>query len=171
MNKIYITGISGTGKTTIAKELEQRGFYTISIDEVPNLCVWIHKETKEKVNYEAELNKEFIDAHDWVCDVEYLNELIKKGTSPIFVLGLASNQKDFIHIFDKTLLLQCSPETFISRIENRTDNDFGKDKTAQEVILSWYQNFENTMLEKGAISIDVEKPLNEVIENIIKQIS
>ena len=51
MQKIYITGISGTGKTAIAKELQQRGFYTISIDEVPNLCIWINKETKEKVLY------------------------------------------------------------------------------------------------------------------------
>jgi broad-specificity NMP kinase len=167
--KIYITGISGTGKTAIAKELEKKGFYVISIDEVPNLCVWIHKKTKEKVNYETELNKEFIDTHDWVCDVEYLNELIKKGTSPIFVLGLSSNQNDFMHLFDKVLLLQCKPETFISRIESRTDNDFGKDKTAQDVILSWYKNFENNMLEKGAVSIDVENSLYEVVENIIEQ--
>ncbi len=171
MKKIYITGISGTGKTVISKELEKRGFYTISIDEVANLCVWIHKETKEKVNYEAELNKEFIDTHDWVCDIEYLNELIEKGTNPVFVLGLASNQNDFIHTFDKTLLLQCKPETFISRIENRTDNDFGKDKTAQEVILGWYQKFENNMLEKGAVSISVEQPLDKVVDVIIKQAS
>lgn len=171
MKTIYITGISGTGKTAISKELEKRGFYTISIDEVPNLCIWRHKETKEKVTSEVELNKEFIDTHDWVCDVEYLQRLIGQGTGPVFILGLASNQKDFIHIFNKVLLLQCTPETFISRIENRTDNDFGKDKTAQEVILSWYKNFENNILEKGAVSINVEKPLNEVVDEIIRQTS
>ena len=171
MKKIYITGISGTGKTAISKELEKRGFYTISIDEVPNLCIWVNKETKEKVTYEVELNKEFIDTHDWVCDVEYLHKLIEQGSGSIFVLGLASNQNDFMDIFDKTLLLQCKPETFISRIENRTDNDFGKDKTAQEVILDWYQKFENNMLKKGATSISVEQPLDKVVDEIIKQAS
>lgn len=169
--KIYITGISGTGKTAIAKELKKKGFYVISIDEVPDLCIWVNKLTKEKVTYEAELSKDFIDTHDWVCDIEYLNKLIEKGTNPIFVLGIASNQNDFIHIFDKTFLLQCSPETFISRIENRADNDFGKDKTAQEFILGWYKDFEYKILKKGAISINVEKSLNEVVKNIIEQVN
>jgi broad-specificity NMP kinase len=171
MKKIYITGVSGTGKTTIAKELEKKGFYVISIDEVPNLCIWINKETKEKVIKEVELNKDFINTHDWVCDVEYLQKLIDTGISPIFVLGLPSNQNELINLFDKVLLLQCKPETFISRIENRTDNDFGKDKSAQEVILSWYKNFEQETLKKGAISISVEESLDEVVDNILKQAS
>jgi len=167
--KIYVTGISGTGKTTMAKELEKRGFYAISIDEVPNLCFWINKKTKKKIEGEVELNKKFIDTHDWFCDTEYLKKLINKGSDLVFVFGIASNQNDFLDLFDKTLLLQCKPETFISRIENRTDNDFGKDKTAQEKILGFYQNFENELLEKGAISITSEGSVEEVVENIIKQ--
>jgi len=41
MNNIYITGISGTGKTTIAHALKERGIKTISMDEVPDLYFWM----------------------------------------------------------------------------------------------------------------------------------
>ena len=169
MKKIYITGISGTGKTTIAKKLAEQGFCAISIDEVLDLCFWINKQTKEKITIEVELNKDFIDAHDWVCDIESLKNLInKQGAELIFVLGIAANQNDFLNLFDEVLLLQCSPETFIARIENRTDNDFGKDKTAQETILNSYQAFEKEMLERGATPINVEGSIDEVVEKILK---
>ncbi len=171
MKKIYITGVSGTGKTTIAKELEKRGFYTISIDEVENLCFWVHQATGEKHGGKnTELTLEFVDAHDWICDIEYLNKLLNKNVDVIFVLGMAGNQDEFLNMFDKILLLQCSPETFCKRIENRTDNDFGKDKKIQQQILDRYEAYAEKMLSKGAISIDTEKPIDEVVNEVIKQV-
>lgn len=171
MKKIYITGISGTGKTTISKELEKRGIYSISIDEIDNLCVWSNKKTGEKIYREVELNKDFIDTHDWICDVDMLKDLINKGKDKVVVLGVASNQKHFLDMFDKILLLQCKPETFISRILQRTDNDFGKDESAQESILGWYKKFEEEMINTGAVPVDVEKPLEEVVEKVIKEMN
>lgn len=142
MKKVYITGVSGTGKTTIAKELEKRGFYTISIDEVENLCSWVHQGTREKhEGKDTELTPEFVDRHDWICDIEYLNRLLNKDVEVAFVLGMAGNQDDFLHIFDKILLLQCRPETFCRRIEERMDNDFGKDRKIQQQILDSYETY------------------------------
>lgn len=170
MNKIYITGVSGTGKTTIAKLLNDRGVKSFSIDEVPNLCQWINKATGNVVDYEAKLDREFIDTHDWVCDAKLLKELIgQEGV--VVVLGLAENQNDFISIFDKVILLQCKPETFIKRILERKDNVFGQDKTAQEYLLNTYQKFENDMLKNGAMPINVEEPIETVIEKIITEIN
>lgn len=172
MKKIYITGVSGTGKTTVAKELEKRGLYAISIDEVENLCAWVNKKTGEKDGGKnTVLNGEFVDTHDWICDIEYLKKLLDTDVNIAFVLGMAGNQEEFLHLFDKTLLLQCSPETFCKRIESRTDNDFGKDKQIQQQILDRYQPYAEEMLSKGAIPIDTEKGINEVVEEIIKQIN
>jgi thymidylate kinase len=167
--KTFITGISGTGKTSIANALKERGVIAFSIDEVEGLCHWVNKTDGKVVDYEAKLDKEFIDSHVWVCDTEKLKELINQNEN-VVVLGMAENQEEFIPLFDKVLLLQCKPETFLKRIESREDNVFGKDKSAQEYLLNTYQEFENKMLEKGAVPIDVEKPLEEVVEEIIKQI-
>jgi dephospho-CoA kinase len=170
MKKIYITGVSGTGKTTIAKALEKIGYYTISIDEVKGLCSWIHQETGQRGGGKnAEMNVEFVDKHDWICDIKYLNQLLSKDVEVAFVLGRATNQEDFLHIFDKILLLQCSPETFCKRIEIRTDNTFGKDKKVQQQIIDGYQPYTEKMLKKGAIVINTDRPIEEVVDEIIKQ--
>jgi len=59
MKKIYITGISGTGKSTIAEELNKKGIYSIDIDsEKFNLCHWKNKETKEAVYFEYGMGKD-----------------------------------------------------------------------------------------------------------------
>ncbi len=169
MKKIYITGVSGTGKTTIANELEKQGYYTISIDEVPNLCSWIDQETgKNDGGKYTKLTLDFVDKHDWICDIDFLKNLLNKKIDLIFVLGMATNQDDFLHLFDKILLLECSPEIFVKRIEHRTDNDFGKDKEIQKQILGRYKPYAEKMLSKGAISVNTEKPIIEVIENILK---
>lgn len=170
MKKIYITGMSGTGKTTLAKELSKRGIHAISIDEVDGLCVWKNKKSGEVVEYEAKLNEEFINTHDWICDIEYLKRLIEKGKDTVVVFGDASNREEYLNLFDKILLLQCKPETFIKRVEQRKNNVFGKEPSAQRVILGWYKKFESDLLEKGAIPIDVEPPIETVVNNLIEVI-
>jgi dephospho-CoA kinase len=169
MRKIYITGVSGTGKTTVAKELEKRGFYTISIDEVENLCSWINNETGEKGGgKDADMSVEFVDKHEWICDIKYLQEILSKASGNVFVLGMAGNQDDFLYMFDKIILLHCSPETFCKRIEERIDNNFGKDKRVQQQILERYKSYEEKMLGKGAIPVNTEKSLNEVVDEIVE---
>ena len=61
-----------------------------------------------------------------------------------------------------------SPEVFISRIDARTNNDFGKGKSEQEHILSWHKNFEKRMIDKGAVPINTEQPIEAVAEIIFR---
>jgi broad-specificity NMP kinase len=172
MKKIFITGISGTGKTTAAKELDQRGFYAISIDEVEGLCSWIDQETGENHGGKfTKLDMEFVDRHDWICDIEHLEKLMNKDTDTVFVLGMATNQYDFLHLFDKIFLLECSPETFCKRIDERTDNDFGKDEEIKKRILGRYETYAARMKSLGAVSISTEKPIIEVVDEIILKTS
>ncbi len=167
--KVYVTGIAGTGKTTVFEELVKKGFYAISIDETDDLCSWVNKETKEKVKRKVELNRDFTSKHQWLCDVDYLKKLIDVNADPVFVLGVTSNQNDYLGLFDRVLLLKCKPEVFLGRIKSRTNNEFGKDSTVQEHMLMWYEEFENKLLTKGAIPIDVDKPINEVVDEVIRK--
>ena len=169
MNKIYITGISGTGKTTIAEELKRRGYHAISIDETVGLCSWKNRETNERFVGDATLNKEFTDTHKWICDIELLKEHMGTDSKTVFVLGMASNRDEIADLFDKVLLLQCKPETFLHRLNTRTNNSFGRDESIQNHMLEWYESFENKMLKNGAISINTDRPINEVVDEVIKQ--
>ncbi len=165
--KIFITGISGTGKTTVGRKLKEKGFSIIDIDE-DHLCHWYNKETGAVVDYKAELNKEFISDHIWMCDIQQLKELIDVSSKPVFIVGMPENINEIISLSDKIILLRCSPETFISRILEREDNDFGKDESAQKEILETYSLFEDKMSKLGAISLDTENSIDEVVKKVLE---
>lgn len=168
--KVYITGISGTGKSTIAHELDKCGIRALNLDDIPGLCQYRHKETKEQVFHDSNPTKEFIETHEWVCDVELLKKLINEKGNTVVAVGIISNQDEYLDLFDKVLLLQCSPETFVRRIEQRTDKDFGKDKGTQESLLNFYERFEERLLAKGAVPINAEAPIEEVVEQVMNEI-
>ena len=170
MKKIYITGISGTGKSAIAEKLNKRGIYAIDIDEVEGLCRWRNKKTFEKADWYSGIGNEFFESHRYVCDKNKLFSLMNKNKDIIVVVGVADNQADFLDSFDKVFLLHCSEKTFLKRIKDRTNHDFGKHKTEQKMILSWYKSFEKEMLDKGAVPINTEDSIETVVNNIISKI-
>lgn len=167
MSKVFITGISGTGKTAIAKALKERGINAIDMDE-DDLCYWMNNEDGKKVDYEAELNKEFIDSHVWICDIKKLKNMLAEGVT--VMLGHPENVDEILSLFDKFILLQCPPDIFMKRILKREDNDYGKHEAAQQHILNTYKKFENDVLGKGAISISVEGSLDEAVGKVIEEL-
>jgi len=92
MPKFYVTGVSGTGKSTLAKELEKRGVAAFDIDSVADLCHWRNRTTHKEADYQYGIGKDWLDAHEWICDIKKLRELLHKTTDNAVVLGLASNQ-------------------------------------------------------------------------------
>lgn len=169
MEKYYITGMSGNGKTTLARILAQNNISSIDIDN-HDLCRWVNKETGETVHRQPGVDKEFFKNNTSVCDVEKLFKMIEEKESPVFVFGLVDNQKDFFDKFDKVFLLRCDPKILLERINSRTDNDFGKDEEAQNMIIRGYEKFENKMFDLGAIPIDTSMPIDEVYGELMSRI-
>lgn len=171
MAYFYITGVSGVGKSSVVQELNKRGILAYDIDTVPNLCHWRNKSTLEKANYYSGIGKDWLEQHDWICDKKMLTELLGHGADNVVIAGIASNQNEFLNLFDKIVLLHCNKETLLDRLTNRNgDNDFAKDKSEQEHVLSWYKDYENELLNQGAIAINTEEPLTMVVEKILNEI-
>ncbi|MEI7810745.1 MAG: AAA family ATPase [bacterium] len=171
MKKIYITGISGTGKSAIAEELNKKGIYTIDVDsDKHNLCSWKNKETKENVYFEYGMGLDWMEDHGWYCDIEKLKGMLNVPEDIIVVVGLTTNQNEYLNLFDKVFLLQCSEETFLNRLKTRTSNDFGKHPLEENYILNMYKDLEKDLIEKGAIAINAEGPIETVVGSIISKI-
>ncbi len=169
MKKFYITGVSGTGKSTTGEELKKKGFHVVDIDKVSGLCKWVNKNTSEIYHGHAGTNKEFFKNNKRICDKEQLFSLFE-GHDISIAVGLTDNQKEYLDLFDKVFLLRTDNEIFIKRIIERTNNDFGKHESVQEMMKDWHKDFERKMIDMGAIPINTNKPLEEVVEEVIKNI-
>ena len=167
----FVTGVSGTGKSTVCRALAARGYATIGLDEVPGLSCWVHKKTREKLDKKADFSAEFLTTYEWVCDMKSLKELVQnKEEDFIFIAGNVENVLECIAFADKSFVLICSPETFLTRIAGREDNEYGKDEDAKNFLLSYYESDNKKCLEAGAVAIDAERSLKQVVENILKEI-
>lgn len=170
MKVFYITGISGAGKSSIVEKLSEKGVFSIDADSVKGLTHWIDKNTKEESEWRPGMSKEWYRRHQYICYKEKLVDLIKNSLKDIVVVaGLFNNRSELRDLFDGVFLLQCKEETFLKRITERQNHNFGKHILDKENILSWYKNFEREVLAEGAIPINTDRPLVEVVDEIFSK--
>jgi thymidylate kinase len=74
--------------------------------------------------------------------------------------------KETISTFEKVFILRCDPDVFIGRLNTRDNNQFGKEDSIQQNILGFYKRYEAKMMDVGAISIDSNQNVEDVVEQI-----
>lgn len=168
MSLIYITGISGAGKSAVCAELARRGYEAHEGDD--RLCAFYDNETNKEVARPKSLavrTPEWRAKHTWKMSVDKLLVLKKEAAAkPIFICGVAANEEEYIELFDKVFTLTLDLQTMKDRIENRTNNDFGKSKHEMDMLIAWQQSTPDYYKKIDAVAIDARKPLSEVVAEI-----
>ncbi len=162
--KIYVTGVAGSGKSSIVRALTARGVQAIDMDQ--GLCRWENRHTGGMAGWEPGRDEAWYASHGWMCDVPELGKILEEN-GDIVVVGISSNQEEYLARFDKVFVLHCAPETVIARLNARTDSDYGKHPAEQARLLAWQKSFEAEMVGKGALPLDAERPLEEVVDDIL----
>lgn len=167
--RYYITGVSGTGKSTLTQELKRRGLNAVDLDT--GLCSWKNTRTLEEAIAIDKDRDDFYHKNDWYCDEEQLHKLLKEQNGDLFVFGACANQDEFLQFFNKIFLLKCNPDTFTKRILLRTNNDYGKHPAELRNELQWFEEFNNHLIAQGAVVINVEAFVEDVIDEIISHLN
>ncbi len=172
MNKsIFVTGVAGSGKSSLCKELEGLGYKAYSIEDIDGLFEMVDKATGKPTENYDNANLELVKQHDWICDEKKLRRLVRSNPkSIVFYCGAAANIDNLLPLFDKVFLLKVSnPKILRERLSTRTSNDFGRTPEVQDWIYTWKDNWENHILERGAIVIDANRSLQEIANDIVKR--
>lgn len=168
MNQYLITGVAGTGKTTIAKHLHIQGHNALDMDRVSGLGAWIEQVTGKPRPKEFETAADWVGRYDWLWDEKRLHELLDSEAKPIFFCGSSTNQEKFYNLFTSIFLLEIDDETLKDRlIHGERDHEFGRRPGELEVILSWYKGFQERTKALDAIVINATKSIDQIVEEIL----
>lgn len=170
MQKRYlITGVAGSGKTTLRTEFQRKGYVTADIDE--GFAEWRHADTDELLSYTPE-DKAWHIVAEWVVDKDKLQKFFDNHASDtVLVFGSFARMGKVVPLFSKLILLEYpNLELARARIAGRKGG-YGKNSHELDRILSYVQPYQNKMRAAGATVISCDMPLSEsiaTIENILK---
>lgn len=174
MPLIYITGISGSGKTTVRNELRHRGHIAYGTDE-DSLAHFYNNDTGEQIRHHVtaeDRTPEWRSHHTWKVEraaVEKLREEAKG--KPIFLCGVVSNDtRELWDLFDAVFALTINEETLRHRITTRTNNDHGKNPHEFEELLKWQKTAREDYEKLEAIIVDATKPVETVVDEILNKV-
>lgn len=176
MSLYYITGVSGSGKSSILQELRRQGYEAYGVDE-DVYADWVDRQTgKVEVLPQNEPNfdiHEWFSKHGWHLNVDKVRQLKTesgKKNTPVFLCGAAEDDDKAWDAFDAVFALHLEESAIRQRILERTGNDYGKKPEEMENILKWHRRSEKTYHDLGAIFIDASQPLSTIVSELARQI-
>lgn len=149
MKRVLLTGMSGTGKSTVIEMLAARGFRAVDLD-MPG---W----------------SEYAPDGDWIwCEGRVQDLLAAEEGDILFVSGCAENQVRFRPQFDQVILLSAPADTIIERLATRTNNPFGKHPDELAAVLGYLETVEPLLRRSADHEIDTRAPLDEVVATVLR---
>ena len=130
----------------------------------------VHRKTGRAVRAWDNSDLDLIEQMDWVCDKEKLTKLVQKNASgTVFYCGVATNIGELRALFDRVLLLRCSPGVLQQRLRTRTTNDFARSPRAQRWLLRSKTRWESAMIRDGATVIDANRSIMETTDDVLRE--
>jgi broad-specificity NMP kinase len=153
-----IEGSSGTGKTTVAEELQRRGYHVIHGDR--ELAYRGDPETGRRIEGSG------FGSHIW--DVDKVREIVSnKDDDVAFFCGGSRNLHKFLDLFDKVFVLDVDIETLRERLDRRTADDWDVNNPANNTEFKLRLHATKEALPEG-ITINTARPINEVVDVILE---
>ncbi|TCN19767.1 AAA family ATPase [Mesobacillus foraminis] len=153
-----IEGVSCTGKTTVCKELQRRGYHAINGDR--ELAYQGNPETGKLMDGCTH------EHHIW--HVYKVKALVANHNEAVtFFCGGSRNFSKFIDLFDGVFVLEVDLDTLNRRLNQRPENEWGGKKTERELIVRLHQTKED--IPKSGIIIDATAPIEHVVDEIVRQ--
>ena len=147
MTAVLVTGMSGTGKSTLLAALAHRGHQTVDTDQ-------------------GDWNEEVVgpDGIELLWREEPMARLLTEPRSGwLFVAGCVANQGAFYDRFAAVVLLSTPRTLMLSRLATRTTNPFGQQAADRTRIVADLEAVEPLLRRTATVEVSTDGPLDEVV--------
>lgn len=147
MKRVLLTGMSGTGKSSVIGELAALGYKAIDTDDG-----WCEPLPDGRQRWREDAIAALLDTED--ADV-------------VFIAGCEENQARFHSRFNLIILLSAPARTMIERLAARTGNPYGKARGDMDRILGDLAAVEPRLRKAADHEIRTTIPLADVVAKVL----
>jgi len=166
MKRVLLTGMSGTGKSTLIRELAARGHKAIDADN-DGWSHWVNTRTGRPASPPAPGEYGW-DELDWVWHEDRIQSLLSiEDGDVLFLAGTAANQGRFYPQFDHIVLLSAPVSVIVERLTTRTNNPYGTTPRSLARVLDHLKTVEPRLRNIAGHEIDTSAPLEKVVESVL----
>lgn len=165
--KVFITGRAGAGKSAVIKELQIRGLTAYNTDDIPGTTRLELKATGEVSDWPIG----YVDwqKYSWNWQEKAIKSLVSSDGT-VFIGAIVGNWRDFLPIFDLTIVLTVAPDVLKKRRLTRNTHEFAQDKrNVEEAIIK--ASTPEEFISTGAIPIDSNRPIEQIVDDILKYVN
>ena len=162
MKRILLTGLSGTGKSTLIAALAARGYKAVDADG-DAFSRW------GEPTSEADVVGPPVEAgRDWVWREDRIQDLLStEDTDVLFLAGCAENMGQFLPQFDQIVLLHAPVDVLVERLRTRTTNAYGKRPDEVGRVLGQMETVEPLLRRAAGRELDTSAPLEEIVARVL----
>lgn len=168
--KYLITGVAGSGKSTVAHKLSDLGYAAYDVDA--GFSHYANKKTGRPVQKPSDPTLSWYEHHERVFDEAVLEDLFQKHAhEPIFICAITANQKKYYPQFDKIFLLTASDDLLMHRLKTRTTSEFGKHPVDFHRVFAGKKTFEDEVRAAGAFEVDSTQSIHKVVDQVLAHLN
>jgi shikimate kinase len=151
MKRVLLTGMSGTGKSTVIGRLAALGYKAVDLD----YGGW----TERRPDGDAEETL-------WIED-RVARLLSTEDAEVLFISGAARNQTTFYGQLDHVVLLTAPIAVISERLRTRTNNPYGKDPAELAEVRRLKASVEPALRRAADLEIDTSISVEEVVQRLV----
>jgi dephospho-CoA kinase len=160
MKRVLLTGMSGTGKSTVIDELAARGYKAVDADD-HGLSEWVAVPLDEPTGLGP--------GQDWVWREDRIQALLSADDADVlFLSGCSPNQGKFYPQFDHVVLLTAPAAVLVERLASRATNPYGKHPDEVARVLALQQTVEPLLRAGAGLVVDTSAPLDQVVATVLE---